>query len=142
MTRGLFMDQLTHPIQGPSGLRAADMNEILNQSHGAVDWLWHGYLAAGNVTLLTSQWKCGKTTLLSILLARLMAGGLLAGLAVRTGRAVIVSEEGPDLWAARGRRLNLDGHAWMCRPFRGRPTSADWLGLIDYLAERRRAGAL
>jgi hypothetical protein len=28
-----------------------------------VDWLWDGYLARGSVTLLTSQWKTGKTTL-------------------------------------------------------------------------------
>jgi hypothetical protein len=50
-------------------------------------WLWHGYLAAGNVTLLVGQWKAGKTTLLSVLLARLGAGGTLAGRAVRPGRA-------------------------------------------------------
>src|SRR5262249_39390829 len=37
-------------------------------------WLWQGYLAPGNVTLLTSQWKSGKTTLVSILLARLKEG--------------------------------------------------------------------
>jgi hypothetical protein len=29
----------------------------------------------GKVTLLTSQWKAGKTTLLSVLLARLKQGG-------------------------------------------------------------------
>ena len=45
-------------------------------------WLWHGYLAAGAVTLLTSRWKAGKTTLLSVLLARMGAGGELAGLSV------------------------------------------------------------
>jgi hypothetical protein len=28
-------------------------------------WLWHGYLAPGALTLLTSQWKSGKTTLIS-----------------------------------------------------------------------------
>ena len=31
---------------------------------GPMDWLWHGYLAAGQLTLLTSLWKSGKTTLL------------------------------------------------------------------------------
>ena len=39
-------------------------------------WLWHGYLARGAVTLLTSQWKTGKTTLLSVLLNKLGDGGL------------------------------------------------------------------
>src|SRR5262245_38485074 len=36
-------------------------------------WLWQGYLAPGAVTLLTSRWKAGKTTLASVLLARLGA---------------------------------------------------------------------
>ena len=38
-----------------------------------VDWFWQGYLAAGNITLLTSQWKAGKTTLLAILLIQTLA---------------------------------------------------------------------
>src|SRR5262249_19604584 len=58
------------------------------------DWLWHGYLAAGQITLLAGQWKIGKTALLAALLARLGAGGRLAGRHVRPGRAVVVSEEG------------------------------------------------
>jgi hypothetical protein len=36
-----------------------------------VDWIWQGYLARGATTLLTSQWKSGKTTLVSILLSKL-----------------------------------------------------------------------
>jgi hypothetical protein len=56
-------------------------------------WLWQGYLATGAVTLLTSQWKTGKTTLMSVLLSRMKTGGSLAGLSVAAGRAVVVSEE-------------------------------------------------
>src|SRR5436305_2676093 len=48
-------------------------------------WLWDGYLASANVTLLVGPWKAGKTTLLSVLLARLETGGTLAGRAVRAG---------------------------------------------------------
>jgi len=83
-------------------------------------WLWDGYLAHGNVTLLTSQWKSGgKTTLLSVLLARREAGGQLAGLTVAAGRTVVVSEESPTLWNER----------------RAKPARAEWLALIDRLAE-------
>jgi hypothetical protein len=39
------------------------------------NWLWHGYLAGGELTLLTSLWKSGKTTLLSVLLSRMRDGG-------------------------------------------------------------------
>src|SRR5258708_6780808 len=70
-------------------------------------WLWQGFLAAGNVTLLVGQWKAGKTTLLSVLLARLGTGGTLAGLTIRPGRAVVISEEADDLWAERFERLGI-----------------------------------
>jgi hypothetical protein len=56
-------------------------------------WLWHGYLGPGRVTVLTSQWKTGKTTLLSLLLARMLEGGELGGRAVAAGKALIISEE-------------------------------------------------
>jgi hypothetical protein len=98
-------------------------------------WLWQGYLAPGNVTLLTSQWKSGKTALLAVLLARLQAGGLLAGLPLRPGKAAVVSEESAAHWACRGQRLDLGGHVWwLCRPFPGKPRPQEWLALVDYLA--------
>ena len=56
-------------------------------------WLWHGYLATGNVTLLTGPWKCGKTTLLAALLSRLGTGGALVGLPVAAARAVVVTKK-------------------------------------------------
>src|SRR5262249_13169154 len=57
--------------------------------------------APGQITLLAGQWKIGKTALLAALLARLGAGGPLAGRHVRPGRAVVVSEEGASLWTGR-----------------------------------------
>src|SRR5262245_22364871 len=92
--------------------------ELAPASDSPRDWLWHGYLLPGAVTLLTSLWKSGKSTLLSVLLSRLKTGGVLGGLPVRAGRAVIVSEEPAELWWERGRNLALDGHVhWFCRPF-------------------------
>jgi hypothetical protein len=46
------------------------MKELCSVLEGRAHWLWHGYLLPGSVTLLTSVWKAGKTTLLSVLLAR------------------------------------------------------------------------
>jgi hypothetical protein len=105
-----------------------------------VPWLWHGYLAPGYVTLLTSQWKSGKTTLLSVLLARRCAGGTLAGRPLRPGRTAVVSEEGRGHWTQRRRRLDFgEGVAFFCRPVAGRkPTRDEWLGLIDSVARLGR----
>lgn len=102
-------------------------------------WLWHGYLAARRLTLLTSQWKAGKTTLASILLARMKAGGQLAGLPVAPSKVIVVSEEDESDWDDRCARLDLDSHVmWMCRPFVGPPKLPDWLALLDQLAALRR----
>ena len=97
-------------------------------------WLWHGYLASRRLTLLTSQWKVGKTTLAAILLARMRAGGELAGLRVEPAKVVIVTEEDESDWDDRCARLDLNSHVmWMCRPFAGPPTLDDWLALVDKL---------
>jgi hypothetical protein len=96
-------------------------------------WLWRGYLAAGQLTLLTSLWKSGKTTLLSILLSRLQEDGELLGLPVRPARALVLSEEGTDLWQQRRHRLVFSAHTdLISRPFAGKPSAAEWRALIDH----------
>jgi hypothetical protein len=88
-------------------------------------WLWHGLLAPGKLTLLTSLWKSGKTTLLAHLLARRRHGGDFLGQAVRPGVSVVVSEEPADLWPERGRRHQLGEEVGVVtRPFAGRPSFA------------------
>jgi hypothetical protein len=103
-------------------------------------WLWHGYLAPGAVTLLTSQWKTGKTTLASVLLAKMKTGGSLAGLPLAAGRAVVLSEEPAAQWVLRAHKLDLEEHVgWVCRPFRGRPRAEQWQALLDCVAEAAAA---
>src|SRR5437764_333347 len=95
----------------PSSLAFAPLTaaDLARTAAAPLAWLWHGYLAPGRVTLLTSQWKMGKTTLLAALLAKMQAGSELAGREVAPGRAVVVSEEHPSLWADRMRRFGLGG---------------------------------
>jgi hypothetical protein len=112
------------------------LDDLRRTAQAEVRWLWQGYLAAGNVTLLTSQWKSGKTTLLSVLLSRLKTGGTLAGLPLSPGKAAIVSEEDRTDWLKRSLKLDYEGHVcWFCRPFPGKPTPAQWLELLDRLAD-------
>jgi hypothetical protein len=125
------------PAPPPGGLPPEVWGADLAAVVGArTSWLWDGYLAHANVTLLTSQWKSGKTTLLSVLLAGREAGGQLAGLALAPGRTVVVSEESALLWNERRQKLGFGPSvAFQCRPFRGKPTMDQWLALIDRLAE-------
>jgi hypothetical protein len=98
-------------------------------------WFWQGYLGAGKVTLLTSQWKSGKTTLLALLLARLQQGGQLAGLPVAQGKALVISEESEADWQPRCQLLGIRDHVdLLCRPFTTQPTMDQWLALMDTAA--------
>src|SRR5947209_11175184 len=94
------------PALTPS-LPAGVWSHELSAASENIAWLWQGYLAPGNVTLLTSQWKAGKTTLLSVLLSQLRKGGDVAGLAVTPGKAVVISEEPNGAWARRHRKLGF-----------------------------------
>jgi hypothetical protein len=112
------------------------MTSLRSTAGAGRPWLWHGFLAPGVVTLLTSQWKTGKTTLTSVLLAKMKSGGTLAGLPVAAGRAIVVSEEPAAQWVLRGQKLDLEEHVgWVCRPFRGRPSPGQWRALLDGVTE-------
>jgi hypothetical protein len=107
------------------------------------DWLWHGYLARGSLTLLTSLWKAGKSTLLTGVLQRLGSGDAFLGHACAPARALVVSEESRDHWAERLRTIPVGPHArLMARPFLARPTPSAWNELVDEALERRAAGEL
>lgn len=134
---------MTRSFASPALFQPVPLDEIVCSVPPNIDWLWHGYLAARNITMLTSQWKCGKTTLLACLLARLATGGTLAGQAVRPGRAIVISEEAPELWAERRRQLGpMPNVELLCRPFRGRPSLDQWHALIESLVLRCQSGRL
>jgi hypothetical protein len=130
----LLADQRFQPIELP---------DLEQTSVVSIDWLWDGYLARRNVTLMISQWKAGKTTLLSVLLARMGAGGVLAGLEVRPARALVLSEEDASLWIGRQRDLQIGRHVRMlCRPFPAAPHETDWKQLVEFVSAEIRTGAV
>ncbi len=101
------------------------------------DWLWHGYLLPGNITLMTSQWKTGKTTLLTGLLRIFATGGDFLGRSVREAKVLIVSEESVAQWAERVEAQPIGPHVrLLSRPFRGKPSFEEWNELIDEAFER------
>lgn len=95
-------------------------------------WFWHGFVAGGNLTLLTSMWKSGKTTLVSLLLARRVRGGTLLGQPVTPGKTVVISEEDASLWTGRIARHDFGGNVFFfLRPFKHIPSKEEWQTLID-----------
>jgi hypothetical protein len=98
-------------------------------------WLWEGFLARGSITLLTSLWKSGKSTLLATLLAQMKEGGQFGGKSLQAGRAVVVCEETRKQWRRRHQTLSFGRHIrWFCRPFGwGRPRPEEWLALVDQI---------
>ena len=117
--------------------------EIWDQELNAINqaptnWLWHGFLAGGSITLLTGLWKTGKTTLLSVLLSRRKDGGTLAGLALKPGKTVVFSEESSAHWAQRRARYDFGGNVcFFPQPFLVVPSSEQWRALLDRVLQLR-----
>lgn len=66
------------------------------------------------------------------------SGGALADLAVRPGKAVVVSEESIEQWRLRKQKFGFGPHiCWICRPFRGKPRLPEWLALLDHILDLR-----
>ena len=102
----------------------------------SLPWLWNGFLLPGDITLLTSRWKLGKTTLLAGLLQALGTGTPFLNRSTRPARAWIVSEESDSQWGERLRLMPLGPHVeLLARPFRGRPAMDEWNFLIDEAVE-------
>src|SRR5688572_15935950 len=104
------------PIRGTDLLAA-------HEQQAPISWLWDAMLAAGNITLLTSVWKAGKSSLLALLLAGRHHGGVLLGRMIEPGPSAIVSEEPAELWRRRARNLAFGPNlSLFCRPFNRTPT--------------------
>src|SRR4051812_7783175 len=114
-------------------------DDITSKPEEPLDWIWHGFIAPGNLTLLTSQWKAGKTTLLSVLLGLRVAGGALGDRAVRAGKSLVVTEEPLALWAQRARKHHFgDSVCFIPQPFVTVPTQEQWQELLRRALEVNR----
>jgi hypothetical protein len=108
-----------------------------------LDWLWFGYLARGQLTLLTSLWKAGKTTLLAGLLRQLETGGTFLGQSCQPARVLVISEESRAIWSARQKIMSIGQHVRLLpRPFPARPSPADWARLVEFARSLRDSGEL
>src|SRR5947209_6934075 len=121
------------PVHGRAAVSYG--NDWLQSLKRPVPWIWDGLVAEEAVTLLSAPEKVGKTTLLSLLLDRRRAGGLLLGRAVRPGRTILCSEENDTLWALRQPPLDFGPGLEYHRPIGRNPTSEGWQRFIDHLLD-------
>ncbi len=55
---------------------------------------------------------------------------------MHAARPIVITEESPDYWAERGRRLGLAPNiGFCCQPFRGKPTPVEWDALVDQIRD-------
>lgn len=120
---GAAASEPERPFKWMSELRLREAND---------KWLWNGYISRGGVTMLSALWKAGKSTLLSHLIRAFDGRSeLFLGLPITPARILYVSEEHEELWAERRDELNIGDHVGIrCRPFRGRPSPAEWAKFI------------
>jgi AAA domain len=134
------------PINSRLAERLEPVPMTPSQTPGApskVEWLWHGFVARRNVTLMTSMWKSGKTTLMAGLLRKMEKGGTFLDRPVAAVRGLYVSEESRANWDDRFHRLPIGEHFRMLpQPFRRRPTKEQWERLIDVALEMWAADRL
>ena len=110
--------------------------EIAALPGSAADWLWPGFIARGNLTLLTSMWKSGKTTLLAHLLAHRVTGQPLLDRPIAAGKTVVISEEPRSLWSERCRHFEFGGKLCLFpEPFAQLPSADEWRGLVQRVAD-------
>jgi hypothetical protein len=106
----------------------------LRKLSDAERWLWRGLIPSEMATIFSALPKAGKTTLLAHLLRAMEAGGDFCGQEVRPGRVVYVTEESETLWANRRDQLGLKDHCeFVLRPFRAKPTRAEWQDFLKRL---------
>lgn len=103
---------------------------------GPRPWFWENLVGPGVLTLLTAQWKTGKTTLVSVLAKMMANGGELGRQQVFPGKVIYLSEESVAHWRDRNAFIQFaDNIGWFCRPFVSRPSLAEWTKFIDALNE-------
>ena len=109
-----------------------------------IDWVMLGILARRHVTLMPGLWKSGKTTYLTHAVKAVAEGRSYCNLDVEPGLVTIVSEEGTHLWNVRARAIGLgDSVDFLLRPFpKGRPTIAQWISFVEFVADHARSRAL
>jgi hypothetical protein len=110
---------------------------VLRELPSEPEWLWRGYLAPGNLTMLAGHPFAGKTMLAAGLLQAIERGDPFLGQTTSQASALIISEEDDLALQQRARLFDLFESA---SEFLGRSESLllEWSELIAAATERAR----
>ena len=134
--RGWMLEKIENEPKSKLEVRSM----IYSVSGSDTKWIWNNYLFHGGLTLMGSDAKVGKTTLLSALLAAGQTGGELFSSSVAKFRALVITEESPvhQLWPTRSELWGLGhNHHGMIYDFPQKPKAdvfEEYLGEVDKLA--------
>ncbi len=101
----------------------------------SIEWLWEGYIARGYITLLSSIWKAGKSTMVAYVLKHMDGQHQeFVGLRTRPAKVLVVSEEVVRHWITRRDELELGDYvSLISKPFLQKPNKAAWESLCKHL---------
>ncbi len=107
----------------------APMVQALSEVPAEPEWLWHGYVAPGCITLIAGRPKVGKSTLAFGVLEALGKGEAFVSLQASQAGVLLLSEERPDTLAEKQRRFNLNGSVDLLMRHQVRDTP--WSDVVD-----------
>ena len=100
-------------LEVPDGFRFVPISELQPTSK-IEGWVWDGYVAPGRMTVIHSEPKVGKTTLLTNLYQALETGADYCGRDTLPTRVFVATEEPPDNWIERQDNYDLSDHLSIC----------------------------
>jgi 5S rRNA maturation endonuclease (ribonuclease M5) len=112
-----------------SGLPFTLAGDVIAAAPPDPDWIWNGYVAPGEVSLIAGRPKVGKSTLVFGLIAAVLHGRPFAGRQTRGRGVLLLTEEGVTTFAEKARVFGIETHPRFHVLLRRR-TQAGWLEVV------------
>jgi 5S rRNA maturation endonuclease (ribonuclease M5) len=103
-TRGLAV------AESISSLPFTLAGDVIANAPPEPDWIWDGYVAPGEVSLIAGRPKVGKSTLVFGLIAAILHGRPFVGRGTRGRGVLLLTEEGATTFAEKARAFGIANH--------------------------------
>lgn len=113
-----------------SGLPFSLAGDVIANAPPEPEWVWEGYIAPGEISLIAGRPKVGKSTLVFGLIAAILHGRRFVGRATRGRGVLLLTEEGAGTFAEKARRFGIQDHSRFHVLLRRR-TQAGWLEIAS-----------